>query len=199
MSNVLVLDRAELRAPSTAQLRLRRLSRALALLFAALMALSLLTVAAFAILGLFLDDHVSIGPDGAFLHFPAPAHATPGHVLLSQQPAATRLAGFANIVLATLPVFFVCFHLRSLFGLYAQGVVFARENAMHLKRIGAWLIAYPFVKFAANMIFRLAGGTDRTWFRGELVDALILGVIVFAIAQVMEFGREIEQDGAEII
>ena len=58
---------------------------------------------------------------------------------------------------------------------------------------------YPFAKFAANMIFRLAGGRDVTWFRGELVDALILGAIVFVIAQVMEFGREIEQDRAEII
>ena len=49
------------------------------------------------------------------------------------------------------------------------------------------------------MIFRLAGGTDKTWFHSELVDALILGAIVFTIAQVMEFGREIEQDRAEII
>ncbi len=89
--------------------------------------------------------------------------------------------------------------MRGLFGLYAGGIVFARENAAHLKRIGVWLVVYPFAKFAANMLFRLAGGTDKTWFRRRVVDALILGVIVFAIAQVMEFGREIEQDPAEII
>ena len=34
MSNVLAIDRVEARAPSTAQIRLRRLSRVLALLFA---------------------------------------------------------------------------------------------------------------------------------------------------------------------
>jgi DUF2975 family protein len=198
MTTVLAFDTVEAPKPTSAQLRLRGLSRWLALLFAALMALSVLSVAAFIALGLFFGDHMSVGADGVFL-FRHPAPVIPGRVLFSSQPFVTHLAGFADIVLATAPVFFICLHLRGLFRLYADGVVFARENAAHLKRIGAWLIAYPFAKFAANMIFRLAGGTDKAWFRGELVDALILGAIVLAIAQVMEFGREIEQDRAEIV
>jgi Protein of unknown function (DUF2975) len=198
MSNVLAFDTVEAPQPTTAQIRLRRLSRWLALLFTALMGLSVLSVAAFTVLGLFFSDHMSVGADGVYL-FRHPAPVMAGRVLFSSQPFVTHLAGLADIVLATLPVFFICWHLRGLFRLYADGVVFARENAAHLKYIGAWLVAYPFVKFASNMIFRLAGGTDKAWFRGELVDALILGAIVFAIAQVMEFGREIEQDRAEIV
>jgi hypothetical protein len=199
MSNVLAFDTVEPRPPTTAQLRLRRLSRVLAILFTVIMAATVLSVVLWLIMGLFFGDHMSVGADGVYLYFPHPARALPGRVLFSSQPFITHLAGFVDIIVATLPGFFVCRHLRGLFRLYADGIVFARENATHLKRIGLWLVVYPFAKFAANMIFRAAGGTDTAWFRGELVDALVLGAIVFAIAQVMEFGREIEQDQAEII
>ena len=199
MSNVLVFDQVEAPPPSTAQLRLRRLSRALSILFLVSMIATVLSVVAWSVLGLFFGDHVSVGSDGVYLSFPHPARQIPGRVLFSSQPFVTHLAGLVDIVLASLPAFFICWHLRGLFKLYASGIVFARENAAHLKRVGLWLLLYPIARFVANMIFQLAGGTDRAWFRGELIDALILGAIVFAIAQVMEFGREIEQDRAEII
>src|ERR1700685_722256 len=123
MTNVLTFDTVAPR-PTTAQLRLRRLSRWLAWLFAGLMGLSLLSVAAWSVVGFFFGDHVVIGAEGVTLVFPHPAHATPGHVLFSSQSFITHLAGFVDIVLATLPVFFVCFHLRGLFRLYAGGTVF---------------------------------------------------------------------------
>ena len=66
--------------------------------------------------------------------------------------------------------------------------------AVGLTQIGIWLIAYPFAKFAANMIFRAFGGLDHAWFHMMTVQSLILGLIVVAIAQVMEFGHEIEQE-----
>ena len=49
------------------------------------------------------------------------------------------------------------------------------------------------------MSFRLAGGLDRVWFHMEIIYALVAGLIVLAVAQVMEFGREIELDRSEII
>jgi hypothetical protein len=199
MSNVIALDQAEPRPPTSAQLRLRGLSRALAVLFTLAMALSALWLIGAFVFSFIYSNHIRMGADGAFLSLPGVPPAIPGTVLYSSQPFITHLAGFVDIVIAMAPVIFICWHLRGLFRLYAGGVVFARENAAHLKRIGLWLVVYPFAKFAANMVFRLAGGTDKAWFRGELIDALILGAIVFAIAQVMEFGREIEQDSAEII
>lgn len=199
MSNVLAFDTVAPKPPTTAQLRLRRASRLLALLFLVSMVLTVLSVVAWTVLGLFFADHMSVGADGVYLTFSHAAKAVPGRVLFSSQPFLTHLAGFVDIVLASLPAFFICWHLRGLFRLYADGIVFARENAQHLKRVGLWLVLYPFARFAANMIFRLAGGTDTAWFRGELIDAVILGAIVFAIARVMELGREIEQDSAEII
>ncbi len=199
MSNVVAFDQVEPRPPTSAQIMLRRLSRGLAVLFTLAIALCAIWLIGAFLFSFLYSNHVRMGPEGAFIAAPGLPRVIPGTVLYSSQPFITRLAGFVDVVIAMLPVSFVCWHLRGLFELYAGGTVFARENAMHLKRIGAWLIAYPFAKFAANMLFRLAGGTDKTWFRGELVDALILGIIVFAIAQVMEFGREIEQDSAEII
>jgi hypothetical protein len=199
MSNILAFDHVEERPPTSAQLRLRRLSRGLAILFTLSMALSALWLVGAFVFSFIYSDHIRMGAEGAFISLPGVPPAIPGTVLYSSQPFITHLAGFVDIVIAMTPVIFICWHLRGLFRLYAGGIVFARENAAHLKRIGLWLVVYPFAKFAANMLFRFAGGTDKTWFRGELVDALILGVIVFAIAQVMEFGREIEQDQAEII
>jgi hypothetical protein len=92
------------------------------------------------------------------------------------------------------PVILVCWHLRGLFTLYARGIVFARENAAHLKHVGLWLVIWPVAKLAANIVFRLAGGTDKAWAQSIFIYSLILGLIVFAIALVMEFGREIEQE-----
>ncbi|MEI9993080.1 MAG: DUF2975 domain-containing protein [Rhizomicrobium sp.] len=179
---------------ATPHRRLLRLSRGLSLLFAALTGLSLLwVVGAFAVI-FFFADHVLIGAGGASLELPHPAAAVPGMIVLASQSFLTRLAGFVDILIAMAPVVFICLHLQALFGVYARGVVFARDNARHLKRVGLWLVLWPAAKLAANLLFRAAGGTDRAWAQPLLLYSLLLGLIVFAIAQVMEFGREIEQE-----
>ena len=41
----------------------------------------------------------------------------------------------------------------------------------------------------------LAGhGVDMAWFHASEAQALVMGAVLFVIAQVMEVGREIEQD-----
>ncbi len=179
--------------------RLVVLSRALAVLFLILIGAAALWVLGAFLFSFFFADHVLIGADGVVLTFPQLPEAASGYVRFSAQPFFTRAAGFVDVVIAMIPIGFVCWHLRALFRLYSGGVVFARENATHLKRVGLWLTAWPAAKFSANMLFQLAGGTDRAWAQMILLDALILGLIVFAIAQVMEFGHQIEQDRAEII
>jgi hypothetical protein len=150
-------------------------------------------VAWFAV-GVFYGDHVRVGSEGVQIYLHPHLRDIPGTVLFSSQPMITHLAGFADILLATAPAVFIFWHLRGLFRLYAAGIVFARQNAAHLKDVGLWLLFYPLIKFAANLIFRLAGGTDKAWLHMESVYALVLGLIVFVIAQVMEFGHEIEQE-----
>ena len=195
MSNVLELPTATpASAPLITPRTLKPLSRGLALPFAVMIGLSLFWVAAAFVVIFFYSNHVLVGAEGANVAFPRAPHDMPGMIRFSSQPFITHLAGFVNISMATMPVVLICWHLRALFKLYARGVVFARENAAHLKRVGLWLVIWPISKFVANAMFQLAGGTDKAWAQMIFVYALILGLIVFVIAQVMEFGHEIEQE-----
>lgn len=195
MSNVLELPTA---APASAALltprSLKPLSRGLALLFAVMIGFSLFWVVGAFVVIFFFSSHVLVGAEGANVAFPGVPRDISGMIRFSSQPFITHLAGFVNICVSTVPVILICWHLRALFNLYARGIVFARENAAHLKRVGLWLVIWPISKFAANALFQLAGGTDKAWAQMIFVYALILGLIVFVIAQVMEFGREIEQE-----
>jgi hypothetical protein len=197
MSNVLALDPVHLESEKPIYRRLRRFSRVLTILCTAILALIALDLLAYIVGALFFGPYIQMDADGANVsigpHGAIP-HAIAGMVRFSDQPFSTHLAGVVDLIVAQTPFFFVFWHLRGLFALYAAGIVFARENAAHLKRIGIWLIAYPFAKFAANMIFRAFGGLDHAWFHMMNVQALVLGLIVVAIAQVMEFGHEIEQE-----
>ncbi len=174
--------------------RLLWLSRGLSVLFTGLIGLSAFWMVASFVAVFFFANHILVGAEGANVSFPAEPAPIGGMIRLSTQPFITRFTGFIDILIGMAPVMFVCWHLRGLFRLYAQGIVFARENAQHLKRLGLWLVVWPIAKFVANMLFQLAGGTDTAWAQMIFVYSFLLGLIVFAIALVMEFGREIEQD-----
>jgi Protein of unknown function (DUF2975) len=197
MSNVFILDPVAEQDVAPAYRKLRPISRVLSWLSTIVLSGFALWTLAATVIALFFAAYVQMNVDGANismgLHGEVP-HAIAGMVRLSDQPAITRLSGIVDVFVAMTPLIFVFWHLRGLFSLYAGGIVFARENAQHLKRIGIWLIVYPFAKLAANMLFQAAGGLDHRWFYIEEVYALGLGAIVVAIAQVMEFGHEIEQE-----
>lgn len=195
MSNVLELP---LLVPETtdamgAHRHLRLLSRILVGLFTLFVLIQVLWILAAAVVTIFFSDHVLVESSGAFV-FSGKPPVWPGAVLYSTQSPMTHAAGMIDIVLAVLPVLLAFWNLRGLFALYARGIIFARENTTRLKWVGLWLLVYPFAKVAANMIFRAAGGTDKAWFHMELIYALVAGLIVFAIAQVMEFGHQIEEE-----
>jgi hypothetical protein len=199
MSIVLAFDATEPSFPATAPLRLRRLSNGLAIFFSALMGFAIAWAGAAFLFCFPLNDHVRMNSGGAFIDLPALSHPVAGTIIFSTQPFIAHLAGFVDVSIATAPLLATSWHLRSLFRLYSNGIVFGRENAVHLKHVGLWLCVYPFLKFAANIIFQMAGGADKRWFHAEILYALLLGAVVIAIAQVMEFGRDIEQDNAEIV
>jgi hypothetical protein len=61
--------------------------------------------------------------------------------------------------------------------------------------MGQWLIVYALAPFlSVQLLILLECAADRTWFHLVEVQALVLGGILLVIAQVMEAGREIEQD-----
>ncbi|HEX2591163.1 MAG TPA: DUF2975 domain-containing protein [Rhizomicrobium sp.] len=200
MSNVLTIDNIDA-VNRNGEHRMRLLSRGLTWVFTALLGFIALTVLTGLVVSLFFPAYVEIGPNGGELELQpfTPATLDHGMTWLAALSLSTRLAGIADIVIMSVPLALVVFNLRGLFRLYAAGIVFANENAQHLKRIGLWLIAYPFAKFGANMLFQLFGGPDRAWFSSTLLFALLLGAIVVVIAQVMEMGHAIERERAEFV
>lgn len=193
MTNVVEMPALQRAGPTPPHRGLRLLSWSLVVVFIVFAALQILWVLAALIATVFFSDHL-VATETGFNVFTEKPPVTPGMVLYSSQPVLTRAVGLIVIAITTAPILLMFWNLGGLFRLYARGIVFARKNAVHLKRVGLCLVAYPFAKFAGNMAFRLAGGLDKAWFREELVYALVLGLIVLAIARVMEFGHEIEQE-----
>ncbi|HEX7816835.1 DUF2975 domain-containing protein [Dyella sp.] len=116
-------------------------------------------------------------------------------VPISQLPVwKSTLAAFL-VTLRLLPGLFILWHLHVLFRLYSCGQVFARRNAQQMRRIAFALLIYAVVPFVTHGALFFAD-MATTAFKMEIrqVDALVLGLVLFTIAQVMKFGHEIESD-----
>ena len=200
MAHVLQLWPAGETSDNPAHRRIQWASRALSILFMA----SLAGYGAFAWmlgLGFFipgLGRHVGIGPEGMLLVF---GHGLPHpYVEVDSLPLVQRLAHMAAGVLVFTPKLAIFWSLGRLFGLYGQGVVFARANAHHIKWIGAWLAADAAAPFAVHLILNaLHLAIDQRWAHLSSLQELVLGGIVYVIAQVMEVGREMEEERGQFV
>jgi len=173
--------------------RLQARSRMLAHAVTVLLGGVLLFSGAIMALGALSHEALSMGPDATYLGDPPPG--LPGVVPFGSLPLPTRMAYAATLILDTAPVLFALVNLRGLLRLYAAGVVFAAENGLRIKRVALGLVAYAVAPFLGHELVALAGyGVDVAWFHASGVQALVLGAVLFVIAQVMEVGRDIEQD-----
>lgn len=136
---------------------------------------------------------LSFGPGGLWVgQGPDPSL---GRVSLSAFSFAQRLAGALAIVILTAPVLAILHYAHRLFQLYAKGVVFAPANGRLIKCLAAGLAAYAFAPLAANRTIHLAGLTnDPVWFHADEILALVFAALAYVVADVMEFGHEIESD-----
>jgi len=185
--------RAEtLPAPETpAQRRVRLGSRALAWLFTGLLALSsAILLTALVTMIFYKGELVRIGPDNCYI-----GEGPPNSVAFGSLPLPHRLVYcLVGIVRAT-PIIMLFWSLRSLFGLYAKGQVFSRPNGQAFSRIGGWLCAYALSPFVCHLALSATGyEIDKNWAHMASLQAFVLGLLVFVIGQVMQVGREIEED-----
>ena len=176
---------------TVAQRRVRLGSRALAWLFAGLLTLSTTVLMAALVTMLFYKGElVRIGPDNCYI-----GEGPPNSVAFGSLPMPHRLIYcLVGIVRAT-PIIMLFWSLRGLFRLYAHGRVFAPANAVQFSRIGIWLCAYALSPFVCHLFLSATGfEIDKNWAHMASVQAFVLGLLVFVIGQVMQVGREIEED-----
>jgi hypothetical protein len=179
-------------APETmAQRRVRLGSRGLAWLFTGLLSLScVILFAALVTMVFYKGELVRIGPDNCYI-----GSGPPNSVAFGSLPLPHRLIYcLVGIVRAT-PIIMLFWSLRGLFGLYARGMVFSSENGKSFSRIGGWLCAYAASPFVCHLALSATGyEIDKNWAHMASVQALVLGLLVLVIGQVMQVGREIEED-----
>jgi hypothetical protein len=171
--------------------RVRRLSRNLVWLFTSLLAMAALYAVTLVVIAVCFASQTLTGGGEVFVNVISPNIA--GTSRLSDLPVITRVAGATAAFLRTAPWLFILWHLRRLFQIYAAGSVFSAGGTAQLKRIGLWLIACPIVIFAGDMLFRITGG-PAPWFNITQLQTLVCGITVLTMAQVMDLGREIEQE-----
>lgn len=196
MGNILPLSSAPTAAVAEQPWRgaIRRRSRWLASLLSVVLALLAGGASLLAAGVLFYDGPLlSFGPGGLWIG--GGADAITRRVALSSFSASQRLAGALMVILLAASILFVVYNARALFRLYAAGIVFTPINARRIKRIGAGLMSTSISPFVANRVMLLAGVTnDAAWFHVEDALALVFGLLVFVVANVMEFGHELEQE-----
>lgn len=186
--------------PTPAHRRIRLVSRGLAWVFSGLLILWGLFCAVLFVAFLIpaAGRHVAIGPTGMLLTT-AP-RLPPGYVSFADLPPLQRLAHIPVGLINFIPPLMIFFFTRRLFGLYAQGQVFSRQNARCIQWIGVALVANAIAPgLGVLFLTRLHLVIDHNWMHASSLQELILGGVVYVIAQVMQVGREIEEERSQII
>ena len=192
--------------------RIRRASRALSVLFGVILVLDV-ALAAIAASGFLVDIpgvHILIGPKGMLLTFlagPPPGHPPlanlappPGYLPAISLPLVQRLAHLAMGLVVIPPSLIIFWNLRQLFRLYGQGVVFSQANARHIKFVGLGLAANAVAPLiSVSVLSALHMVVDHKWFHDDTVAQLVLGGVVYVIAQVMEVGHQIEEERGQYV
>lgn len=173
--------------------KLRTASRGLQVLFTVLFA-AFVTLMLFSLWVLFFYQGtlIAIGPRGGII---TTSPLPPDFIPFSHWRPGQKLAYAPVVVIRAAPAIALFWCLRSLFRLYAAGQVFTARNAALIKAMGVCLIADAVAPFACHLVLSATGyEIDRAWAHMSSVQELVLGAVVFVIAQVMQAGREIEED-----
>jgi len=175
--------------------RLKRLSRPIAVLLSIALALLVLVEvpAIVAILFFFDGDGAwraavsfsEVGVNLAIFASGDPVRAVPLDALGFGQRSA--IAALAALCAACGGL--AIFHLRQLFALYSRGIVFAAENIRHIKRFGLWLVVAGIAINGSGRVFFLVTSHHPDSIANAAM-AIVYGGMTFAIARVMELGRE---------
>jgi hypothetical protein len=203
MAQVLEFELAHAARPSDTppHRRIRWASRVLSVLFGAVFLAETL-FAALVAASFFVDIPgviVSIGHSGMSLSFGALA-APRGYVTVTSLPLVHRLAHVAMGLVVVPPSLVILGNLHRLFRLYGRGVVFSAANARCLKWVGAGLAFNAIAPLiSVSTLSALHMVVDHRWFHDDTIQQVVLGGVLYVIAQVMEVGRQIEEEQGQFV
>lgn len=97
--------------------------------------------------------------------------------------------------------------LRRLFGLYAEGLIFTAENARHLRGFAAWVMALAVARpLSSGLVSGALTSANPPVQRAIAIDlssadlaTLFVGLVFLVIAWVLDEGRALADDNAQIV
>lgn len=122
-------------------------------------------------------------------------------------PTASLVAGFAISMLPAGVTLFALARLRLLFGLYAEGTIFGAENSRCLRHFALAVIGQALLQPVATALLSVA----LTWsnppgqrmltleFGSTQLGVIFVGAVLLVIAGIMELGRDLAEDQAQIV
>ncbi|WP_146010485.1 DUF2975 domain-containing protein [Dyella sp. AD56] len=86
-------------------------------------------------------------------------------------------------------------HFFSLFRMYGKGLVFTERNAGHVRGMAWALLAYAVAPLLTHATL-YAAGMSAVAFKFEIrqIDALVAGIVLFALSYVVSFGCDIDRE-----
>jgi hypothetical protein len=106
----------------------------------------------------------------------------------------SSLAAFL-LTLRLAPGLVILWHFFSLFHMYGQGLVFTARNQRHVRSMAWALLAYAAVPLLTHATLYLAGmSAVALKLEVRQLDAVIAGIILFALSYVVSFGCDIDRD-----
>ncbi len=129
------------------------------------------------------------------------------HLDKLQLDLGARLGGLAAMLIPTSVSVFALWHMWSLFGCFAQGELLARRPAQHLRHLGLGLCALAAAQPMAHTLAILSltwgngKGERQLWFglSSDHYLALLFGLLLLALAQVLHEAARVADENAEFI
>lgn len=198
MSNVVPLPSREPADPPLLGNRIRFCSRGLALILTGFaLVLALAASAVMLAMLLYRGDGVQIGATGMWL---GTGQGPAGYLAFASLPLHHRIIYVGVGIVRTAPGVIILLNLAALFRLYGGGRVFARDNALRLRAVGLWLVIDAILPFLVHVVLSATGyEIDRNWMHLASLQELVIGAMVFVIAEVMRAGREIEDERSQYV
>jgi hypothetical protein len=113
-------------------------------------------------------------------------------------PRSIRAIAWIGVVLGSVVLLKLNFHLIKLFGLYADGKLFNSENVYHIRQIGITVLLFPALwvlgAIVPGFLPAEAVARDAVGSGHDPYTELIVGAIIIVLAWIMDVGRELREE-----